>query len=167
MTSAFQMLLVVVALFLHLSSSQETITFSWKNCTAPNALGQVYNVSFNPQMGIVGENDTITGIGATSIDLGYDAFYKLSVQSEGIPLGSIVDNACNSSYLDLDGDYGRIYYVGMSCLINKGIFSVSQIAWINPDAPYFSGLTATATFNAYYQEPSKSVACIQVDMTFN
>eukprot|EP01084_Bolivina_argentea_P127124 224899_1 len=165
--SMFVLLNIIFVLFDYSTAQTEKVTLTWKNCTSANALGTIYNVTFDPKEPAVGVNYTITGVGATTIDLGYDAFYTLSVVAEGMPVGSIKDNACNASYLDLDGDYGRIYYNGMPCPISKGVFAISQIGWTNPNAPYFSGLSATATFNAYYKNSTESIACMQVIETFN
>ena len=144
----------------------ETIELSWKNCTTNNALGTIDNVTFTPNTPNVGDNFTIYGIGETYIDVNYDGLYDLTVSSEGFPLGSIDGNLCNASYLDLEGDYGRIYYPGMPCPILKGDVSTKEIGWINPDGPWFSRLVATATFNGYYKNKSTSLFCVEIDITF-
>ena len=132
-----------------MAQSGTTITLSWSNCTSSEAVGNVYNVSFKPETPSVGENFTITAVEFTSMDLGLNGFYHLNVTSLGMSLGSITDNLCNSSYLDLDSDMGRVYYDGIQCPINKGMYTLPQIGWINPYAPFYSGLTAVVEINAY------------------
>eukprot|EP01084_Bolivina_argentea_P052121 95768_1 len=165
MTFMFLWISIIFSSYYIVVKSQPII-IQWKNCTTPNAFGNIENITIEPNLPSLGENWTIYNIGETNINLGYDGIYNMEVSAmNGVSLGTINGNLCNDSYLDLNAGYGRMYYLKHTCPINKGNLQIKQIGWMNPNVPY--GLMAKAIFTVYYQNNSAPIFCAEVDWHFD